>query len=657
MTTNTFTVPIALSRTRSAVLTLPWFVQRTEYNPAEATFEALVNGEEAFGAIYDAIQAAQRSVDIICWGFQPSMYFKRGANGNGSVAIGQLLESKGKQGVKVRLLCWGGATHPAQLMENMNPGDNLASLWPDTRNSMQRSFDLTWYARAELNNVTQWSAREGPDLAIHPQQDKLYRWLERNKAFPNIEFATRDFSLTDRVEIAWRTLWYGKDDTRSHTTKLGNSATLGFFPSHHQKMVLIDYELSGREVGFVMGHNMLDEYWDTNEHRNVCLHPQAGRNGRHPRQDISCRVNGPILRYLNANFCQAWDEATGQATGAQRAATALALRRDIDSPVMAQILRTQSQHGKGGTHDIETMYLQAVNNATNFIYIENQYFRFPPLAQKIRDAAQKQVKHGRDPGEHGSVHLFVVTNASDDAIGSGTLSTYRMLDALGRADTMPEIGKLERSEALQQQLVNALKERAYAASAVNDIQFARILGYSREKDQTWAEAKAQLREAQVKLAELERRKENPPATIIPDEIPGLKVHVCTLVAPDTPPGEPWVRTYVHAKLMIVDDVFTTLGSANLNTRSMEGDSELNICHENEVATRPLREKLWGIHTKGLGVGKNGPNVNRLDAGEVFNKWRYIIDKNKKRQASSKPDSPYAPLIEFRYDGTKRSRLD
>ncbi|NAT62651.1 phospholipase, partial [Pseudomonas syringae pv. actinidifoliorum] len=35
--------------------------------------------------------------------------------------------------------------------------------------------------------------------------------------------------------------------------------------SHHQKSVLVDYELPSA-VGFVMGHNSLDEYWDTDDH-------------------------------------------------------------------------------------------------------------------------------------------------------------------------------------------------------------------------------------------------------------------------------------------------------------------------------------------------------------------------------------------------------
>jgi phosphatidylserine/phosphatidylglycerophosphate/cardiolipin synthase-like enzyme len=65
-------------------------------------------------------------------------------------------------------------------------------------------------------------------------------------------------------------------------------------------------------------------------------------------------VTGPVLDYLNRNFCQAWDDATGQQlTQARKAlASQLTLRRDFDTPVMAQILRTQSQHGK---EDIKTL--------------------------------------------------------------------------------------------------------------------------------------------------------------------------------------------------------------------------------------------------------------------------------------------------------------
>ncbi len=111
MATKPIVTPLALNCTRSATITLPWFVQHTEYDSAQATFRPLVNGEEAFGAVYDAIAAAKHSVDIICWGFQPSMYFKRGSNAQGTLPIDDLLEAMGKQGVKVRLLVWSDSLH------------------------------------------------------------------------------------------------------------------------------------------------------------------------------------------------------------------------------------------------------------------------------------------------------------------------------------------------------------------------------------------------------------------------------------------------------------------------------------------------------------------------------------------------------------------
>jgi phosphatidylserine/phosphatidylglycerophosphate/cardiolipin synthase-like enzyme len=54
--------------------------------------------------------------------------------------------------------------------------------------------------------------------------------------------------------------------------------------------------------------------------------------------------------------------------------------------------------------------------------------------------------------------------------------------------------------------------------------------------------------------------------------------------------------HLTTDLMTIDDVFTTLGSANINTRSMEADSELNICHENGDVTKRLRRQLWSLHT-------------------------------------------------------------
>ncbi len=174
--------------------------------------------------------------------------------------------------------------------------------------------------------------------------------------------------------------------------------------THHQKTVLVDYELPEHAVGFVMGHNMLDEYWDTDLHsvekRSVSSKPapNAGPRGDKPRQDISSRVTGPILEHLHENFATAWRKETGQdlltLRHAKDVAKQLKPRIGYGTPLMAQLLRTQPQESK---RDIETLYMKAVNNATQFIYIENQYFRWPPLAEAIKKQLRPKRKRAVIP--------------------------------------------------------------------------------------------------------------------------------------------------------------------------------------------------------------------------------------------------------------------
>jgi len=139
------------------------------------------------------------------------------------------------------------------------------------------------------------------------------------------------------------------------------------------------------------------------------------------------------------------------------------------------------------------------------------------------------------------------------------------------------------------------------------------------------------------------------------DIEGLKVHICSLVAPNSPPDN-WMDVYVHSKLMIVDDVFTTLGSANINTRSMQVDSELNICIEDPAVTRPLREHLFGMHT--------GPGEQGAELSEIHKKWMKIIEQNNARRALGlqaatlqELKAPIASLVEFMQESTNRKNLD
>ncbi len=103
MSHNDIVTPVATVDTSQCMITSPWFVQNTEYPPAVATYKPLVNGEEAFAAVYRAIEKAQKSVDIICWGFQPSMYFIRDGQ---ALRIGNCSVCLRKN--RFRCVYWGG---------------------------------------------------------------------------------------------------------------------------------------------------------------------------------------------------------------------------------------------------------------------------------------------------------------------------------------------------------------------------------------------------------------------------------------------------------------------------------------------------------------------------------------------------------------------
>jgi phosphatidylserine/phosphatidylglycerophosphate/cardiolipin synthase-like enzyme len=103
-------------------------------------------------------------------------------------------------------------------------------------------------------------------------------------------------------------------------------------------------------------------------------------------------------------------------------------------------------------------------------------------------------------------------------------------------------------------------------------------------------------------------------------------------------GTKYKEIYVHSKLLLVDDVFFTLGSANVNVRSMEGDSELNIACPSPGLTQQWRKHLWRLHT-----GKTPED----EIAREFKMWRDVMDRNGSDKKAGEPMS--TPLLEF-FDG-------
>lgn len=102
-------------------------------------------------------------------------------------------------------------------------------------------------------------------------------------------------------------------------------------------------------------------------------------------------------------------------------------------------------------------------------------------------------------------------------------------------------------------------------------------------------------------------------------------------------GEPQDRdipVYIHSKLMIVDDRFMTVGSANTSNRSMGLDTELNVSweahsEEQEELTRSIRAARTGLLREHAGVGDE-EDIDLETVGGLVEKLDELADSGNRR---------------------------
>jgi phosphatidylserine/phosphatidylglycerophosphate/cardiolipin synthase-like enzyme len=80
--------------------------------------------------------------------------------------------------------------------------------------------------------------------------------------------------------------------------------------------------------------------------------------------------------------------------------------------------------------------------------------------------------------------------------------------------------------------------------------------------------------------------------------------------------------HVHAKLMLVDDVWGTVGSCNLHAASLFGNAELNLAFADPPTVRALRVELFAEHLD--------QDVSHLDDRSALRRFRSIAMENRRR---------------------------
>jgi phosphatidylserine/phosphatidylglycerophosphate/cardiolipin synthase-like enzyme len=99
------------------------------------------------------------------------------------------------------------------------------------------------------------------------------------------------------------------------------------------------------------------------------------------------------------------------------------------------------------------------------------------------------------------------------------------------------------------------------------------------------------------------------------------------IAANSGPGA-YQNVYVHAKIALIDDVWCTIGSANIGNRSFFGDTELNASFWHAPTVRALRCDLLREHL--------ARDTRDLDERAALRLYREVARKNAARRAAGEP---------------------
>jgi phosphatidylserine/phosphatidylglycerophosphate/cardiolipin synthase-like enzyme len=90
------------------------------------------------------------------------------------------------------------------------------------------------------------------------------------------------------------------------------------------------------------------------------------------------------------------------------------------------------------------------------------------------------------------------------------------------------------------------------------------------------------------------------------------------------------QIYVHSKIMITDDRWIIIGSANTDRDGFNDSTEFDLGITSTSLARQLRAKLWREHLKEYISSNNNININLKDFNKGFEAWDKVANDNGKR---------------------------
>ncbi|KAI4335720.1 hypothetical protein L6164_014338 [Bauhinia variegata] len=386
--------------------------------------------------------------------------------------------------------------------------------------------------------------------------------------------------------------------------------------THHQKILVVDSDIpngnSGKRriVSFIGGIDLCDGRYDTpfhslfrtlgTAHHDDFHQPNfsgasIGKGGpREPWHDIHCRLEGEVAWDVLFNFEQRWrKQGEGEDLLVQprqldhifltpcpvmfpedNETWNVQLFRSIDGGAAhgfphapADAARAGLVSGKDQVIDcsIQSAYINAIRRAENFIYIENQYFLGSSFSWNSNDIKVEEI---------GAVHLIpkeLALKVVSKIEAGERFSVYIVIpmwpEGIPESASVQDILNWQKRtmEMMYTDIAKALKAKGIEANPKDYLSFFCLGNREKITDGEYEASEKPERESDYSRAQQARR----------------------------------FMIYVHAKMMIVDDEYIIIGSANINQRSMDGGRDTEIAmgafQPYHLATKqPARGQIHGL---------------------------------------------------------------
>ncbi|KIY68459.1 phospholipase D/nuclease [Cylindrobasidium torrendii FP15055 ss-10] len=601
-----------------------------------------IDGHDYMWALSELLESAKEAIFILDWWLTPELYLRRPPAEHERWRLDRILKRKAEQGVKVHVIVYKEVTqtmtmssaHTKHALEDLHP--NIVCLrHPDHIGAKDTALFWSHHEKVVIvdNHFAciggldlcfgRWDTHNHPLADVHPKDmsHTLFPGQDYNNArimdFQEVkEFASNSLSNLESARMPWHDV---------HMT------------------------LTGPVVLDIAQHYV--ERW--NEIKKRKYQDEAKVEWLALPHDVEFAPNEAIVQHpkretwsdTGRRYRHRWHTYLGAGEEDERR------RNDDDNEdnyhpaphnptCRVQVCRSVSDwsHGVLTEHSIQNAYIQLINEASHYIYIENQFFisatkEGGPVVNLIAKALVNRIIQAHQAGTKFKVVIAIpeVPGFAGDIQAESSLKyimagQYRTINRGG--DSIYECLRREGIEPLDYirfyhlrayDRINAPKsyiEQMEQESGVgfHEAQVALSRAWIGKQDANQTEVtialpseegaglvetkdkKKEQKTITVKIPETEEearsivRQWEKASHLIPDD-DNVSDNVVQHMLQDTTglQDEQWCGTeeeekaayvsellYIHTKLMIVDDRRVIMGSANINDRSQKGDGDSEI---------------------------------------------------------------------------------